>query len=203
MMKKFIIFGIMCLLVSSCLCIEQRNNYKISNDDLLKYSKTLKTEINGVSVEIPLRCTINDAMKTKLVNTSDKEIKEYYLTKPIIYLEYNLSLSQKDGGVSIMDLVGKLIWLNNFYPHKMVIPINVSENITAKVILNNKEGYTTFTPSEIEMIKNSNKTMIIKVIKTNNNATITKIKNTFIIEGNSLYALDMAESRFIIAICNN
>ena len=189
----------MCLLVSSCLCISQKN----SNDDLLKYSKTLKTEINGVSVEIPLRCTINDAMKTKLVNTSDKEIKEYYLTKPIVYLEYNLSLPQKEGGVSIMDLIGKLIWLNNFYPHKMIIPINVSENVTAKVILNNKEGYATFTPSEIEMIKNSNKTMIIKVIKTSNNATITKINNTFVIEGNSLHALDMAESRFIVAICNN
>ncbi|EHP84633.1 hypothetical protein [Methanotorris formicicus] len=199
-MKKFIIiFGIMCLLVSSCLCINQKN----SNDDLLKYSKTLKTEIHGVSVEIPLRCTINDAMKTKLINTSDKDIKKQYLTKPIIYLEYNPSLPQKEGGVSIMDLIGKLIWLNAFYPHEMVIPINVSENVTAKVVLNNKEGYATFTPSEIEMIKNSNKTMIIRVIRTNNNATISKINNTFIIEGNSLNALDMAESRFIIAICNN
>jgi len=42
--------------------------------------------------------------------------------------------------------------------------------------------------------------MVIKIIKTQNNATITRINNTFIIEGNSLKELDKAETRFVIAI---
>jgi hypothetical protein len=42
--------------------------------------------------------------------------------------------------------------------------------------------------------------MVIKIIKTQNNATITKINNTFIIEGNSLKEMDKAETRFIIAL---
>jgi len=55
--------------------------------------------------------------------------------------------------------------------------------------------------SERERVKNSNITLIIKVVKGNRSATIEKVNNrTYIIEGNSLKELDKAESRFVLAI---
>jgi hypothetical protein len=71
------------------------------------------------------------------------------------------------------------------------------------VFASGKISIAKFKVNETEHLMKSNKTMVIKIIKTKNNATITKIGNTFIIEGNSLKEMDKAETRFVIDIFEN
>jgi hypothetical protein len=180
-MKKLLIPIIALILMGSlCMCVEKRSSlYDYSN------TKVLTVDINGTPVQLELRTTVGEALSTNLINTNDKDIKNYYLAHKIIYFEYNKSLPSEEGGVSIVDLALKLKFLNPIYPHYIV----------DETVFKNE--------SEVNKIKNSNKTMIIKIIRGNRSATIEKINNTFIIEGNSLKELDKAESRFILAIYTN
>ncbi len=177
-MKKLLISIIAFILMGSmCMCVEKKSSlYDYSNN------KVLTVDINNTPVNLELRTTVGEALSTNLINTNDKDIKNYYLSHKIIYFEYNHSLPSAEGGVSIVDLASKLKFLNPIYPH-YIVDDTVFKN-----------------ESEINKVKNSNQTMIIKIIKCNKSATIEKINNTFVIEGNSLKELDKAESRFILAI---
>jgi hypothetical protein len=159
------------------MCVEKKSSlYDYSNEN------TLTVDINNTPVQLDLRTTVGEALTTKLINTNDSDIKKAYLTHKIIYFEYNKSIASDQGGVTIVDLASKLKFLNPIYPHYIV-------------------DYTVFNnESEINEIKHSNKTMIIRIIRNNKPATIEKINNTYIIEGNSLKELDKAESRFVLAI---
>ena len=180
-MKKLLIPIIALILMGSlCMCVEKRSSlYDYSN------TKVLTVDVNGTPVKLELRTTVGEALSTNLINTDDKDIKNYYLSHKIIYFEYDTSLPSEEGGVSIVDLASKLKFLNPVYPHYIV----------DETVFKNE--------SEVNKIKNSNKTMVIKIIRSNRSATIEKINNSFIIEGNSLKELDKAESRFILAIYTN
>jgi len=181
-MKRLMLLVCSIILIGSlCLCVENDkqntgnySNYYNDNHIFMNFENS--------SVNVPLRATVGEALSTQLINTDDKDIRGYYLTHKIIYLEYNKSLPNDEGGVTIADLIMKLEFLNQYYPHIL----------TDKNVFNNTE--------EINKIKNSNKTMVIKIIKGSRNATIEKYNNSYIIEGNSLKELDKAESRFIIAL---
>ncbi|MDK2789928.1 MAG: hypothetical protein PWP15_435 [Methanothermococcus sp.] len=180
---KEITLGILLILLSSffCLCIDVKDN---GDKNLEKYGSTLYAELGNNTVPVPLRTTINNSMSTVLINTNDSDIKNYYMAHKIIYLEFNESLPNNEGGVTVTDLIMKLTFLNNYYPHV----------ITDKSIFNDTD--------EINAVKASNKTMVIEIVRGNRSATIEKYNNTFLIEGNSLEELDKAETRFIIAILN-
>ena len=194
MKKLLLIVGIIILITSMSMCLTHKN--------LNDLKKSITVEINGTPVEIPLRATIGDAKDVKLINTTDKEIYNYYHTKTLIYIEGNMSLKPEEGGVSIVDLISKLEWFNQIYPHNIVVELSRNSSVvTAKVVFASvKISIAKFKVNETEYLMKSNKTMVIKIIKTQNNATITKINNTFIIEGNSLKEMDKAETRFVIAM---
>jgi hypothetical protein len=180
MKRIFILITALVLMGSLCMCIEKKSSlYDYSNN------KVLALNMNGTTINLELRTTVGEALSTNLINTNDKDIKDYYLSHKIIYFEYNESLPSEEGGVSIVDLASKLKFINPLHPHYIV----------DKTVFKNE--------SEINNIKNSNNTIVIKIIKSDRLATIEKINNTFIIEGNSLNELDKAESRFVLAIYTN
>ncbi|ACV24202.1 hypothetical protein Mefer_0368 [Methanocaldococcus fervens AG86] len=174
----------------------------ISHNNLNDLKKSVVVEVNGTPVEIPLRATVGEAKDVKLINTTDDEIYNYYRSKMLIYIYGNMSLKPAEGGVAIVDLVTKLKWFNQFYPHNIVVELerNNSTVTVESFFANGKRSTDKLKINESEYLMNNNKTMVIKIIKTQNNATITKINNTFIIEGNSLEELDKAETRFVIAL---
>ena len=183
-MKKLILLICSIILMSSlCLCVDKQssgnNNYGNSN----YYNGYIFMNFENNSIKVPLRATVGEALSTQLINTNDTDIRNYYLAHKIIYFEYNESLPNNEGGVATTDLIMKLKFFNQYYPHILA----------DKSVFNNTE--------EIYKVKNSNKTMVIKIIKGSRNATIEKYNNSYIIEGNSLKELDKAESRFIIALC--
>ena len=183
-MKKLLISIIfMALMISLSMCINIKGinggtGGHINNSD----NNIIYLNISGNSIELPLRASVEEALSTELINTSDSDILRHYLNTKIIYLEYNKSLPSEEGLVSIIDLSMKLGFLNSMYPH----------SIADDEVFNNK--------SEIERVKNSNITMVIKIIRSNNTARIVRINRTFVIEGNSLEELDKAETRFVLAI---
>jgi hypothetical protein len=194
-MKKLLLaLGIITLITSMSMCITSNN--------LNDLKKNIVVEINGTPVEIPLRTTIGEAKEVKLINTTDEEIYDYYHSKILIYIYGNMSLKPDEGGVSIVDLITKLEWFNQFYPHNIVVELERTNSTVAvkSIFANGKTSIDKLKINESEYLMNNNKTMVIKIIKTQNNATITKINNTFIIEGNSLKEMDKAETRFIIAL---
>ena len=195
MKKLLLIIGVITLITSISMCL---NNSPNVND----LKKKILVEVNGTPIEIPLRASIGEAKEAKLVNTTDREIYNYYHSKILIYIQGDMSLKPEDGGVSIIDLITKLEWLNQFYPHNIVVELNrTNSTVTVKSIFaNGKTALTELKINESNYLMQNNKTMVIKIIKTQNNATITRINNTFIIEGNSLKELDKAETRFVIAI---
>ncbi|HIP16910.1 MAG TPA: hypothetical protein EYG76_01205 [Methanothermococcus okinawensis] len=192
MKKQLISIIFMALMISLSMCI----NTKDINGDTGKYignldnknyinnsnNNTIYLNISGNIVELPLRASVKEALSTELINTSDSDILRHYLTTKIIYFEYNKSLPSEEGMVSITDLSMKLGFLNSIYPHEIV----------DDSVFNNE--------SEIERVKNSNITMIIKIIRSNSTAKIVRVNRTFVIEGNSLKELDKAETRFVLAI---
>ncbi|AIJ05016.1 hypothetical protein JH146_0165 [Methanocaldococcus bathoardescens] len=194
MKKLLLILGIITLITSMSMCITSKNI-----DDL---KKEIVIEFNGTPVKVPLRTTIGEAKEVKLINTTDKEIYDYYHSKILIYIYGNMSLKPDEGGISIVDLITKLEWFNQFYPHNIVVELErTNSTVTVKSIFaNGKTSIDKLKINESEYLMNNNKTMVIKIIKTQNNATIMKINNTFIIEGNSLKEMDKAETRFIIAL---
>ncbi|WP_048056276.1 hypothetical protein [Methanocaldococcus fervens] len=194
MKKLLLIFGILVLITSTSMCI--------SHNNLNDLKKSVVVEVNGTPVEIPLRATVGEAKDVKLINTTDDEIYNYYRSKMLIYIYGNMSLKPAEGGVAIVDLVTKLKWFNQFYPHNIVVELerNNSTVTVESFFANGKRSTDKLKINESEYLMNNNKTMVIKIIKTQNNATITKINNTFIIEGNSLEELDKAETRFVIAL---
>ena len=196
-MKKLLLaLGIITLITSMSMCLN--NNHNTLND----LKKEIVVEINGTPAKVPLRATIGEAKEVKLVNTTDKEIYDYYHSKILIYIYGNMSLKPDEGGVSIVDLITKLEWFNQFYPHNIVVELERTNSTVAvkSIFANGKTSIDKLKINESEYLMNNNKTMVIKIIKTQNNATITKINNTFIIEGNSLKEMDKAETRFIIAL---
>ena len=98
-MKKLLIPIIALILMGSlCMCVEKRSSlYDYSN------TKVLTVDTNGTPVQLELRTTVGEALSTNLINTDDKDIKNYYLAHKIIYFEYNKSLPSEEGGVSIVD----------------------------------------------------------------------------------------------------
>ena len=195
MKKLLLIIGVITLITSISMCL---NNSPNVND----LKKKILVEVDGTPIEIPLRASIGEAKEVKLVNTTDKEIYDYYHSKVLIYIQGDMSLKPEEGGVSIVDLITKLEWLNQFYPHNIVVELNrTNSTVTVKSIFaNGKTALTELKINESNYLMQNNKTMVIKIIKTQNNATITRINNTFIIEGNSLKELDKAETRFVIAL---
>ncbi len=217
-MKKYIIPIIAVVLMGSfCMCVNTNNN---NNSTGNKYSNnnnnnaygyntssngtynnmycgfnynnsTIIINISKIPVELELRTTIGKALSTKLINTTDKDIGKSYIDHKIIYFEYNRTMPAYEGGVTIVDLSSKLKFLNPVYPH-IIVDRSVFKN-----------------ESEANKVKYNNKTMIIRIIRSNTPAIIKRVNNTFIIEGNSLKELDKAESRFILDIyeylsnCNN
>ncbi|AAB98250.1 TPA: hypothetical protein HA335_06145 [Methanocaldococcus jannaschii] len=194
MKKLLLIIGIISLMTSMSMCL---NNNNLNNLDL---KKSILVEVNGTPIEIPLRATVGEAKEVKLINTTDREIYNYYHSKILIYIKGDMNISVKEGGVSIVDLVTKLEWFNQFYPHNIVVELNrTNSTVTVKSIFaNGKTSITELKVNESEYLMHNNKTMVIEILKTHNTATITKINNTFIIEGNSLKELDNAETRFVI-----
>ena len=195
MKKLLLIIGVITLITSISMCL---NNSPNVND----LKKKILVEVDGTPIEIPLRASIGEAKEVKLVNTTDKGIYNYYHSKVLIYIQGDMSLKPEEGGVSIVDLITKLEWLNQFYPHNIVVELNrTNSTVTVKSIFaNGKTALTELKINESNYLMQNNKTMVIKIIKTQNNATITRINNTFIIEGNSLKELDKAETRFVIAM---
>ncbi len=195
MKKLLLIIGVITLITSISMCL---NNSPNVND----LKKKILVEVDETPIEIPLRASIGEAKEVKLVNTTDKEIYDYYHSKVLIYIQGDMSLKPEEGGVSIVDLITKLEWFNQFYPHNIVVELNrTNSTVTVKSIFaNGKTALTELKINESNYLMQNNKTMVIKIIKTQNNATITRINNTFIIEGNSLKELDKAETRFIIAM---
>ncbi len=196
MRKLLILFIVSVMFVSLTMCINNSTSLKDMKNKII-------IEYKNEPIEIPLRATIGEAKKVRLINTTDKEIYEYYHTKKLLYIRGDFNISPEEGGVSMIDLITKLKWFNQFYPHNIIIELNKEKNgtVNAKAIFyNGTEKYTYFTPEEVRYLTTNNKTMVIEIYKTNNTATIKRIGNVFIIEGNSTKELDKAESRFIIAI---
>ncbi|MEO2117066.1 MAG: hypothetical protein ABGW92_01490 [Methanocaldococcus sp.] len=195
MKKLLLIIGVITLITSISMCLNNSPNLNDLKNKIL-------VEINGTPVEIPLRASLGEAKEVKLINTTDKEIYDYYHSKILIYVCGDMGLKPDEGGVSIVDLITKLEWFNQFCPHNIVVELErTNSTVTVKSIFTNgKTSITNLKLNESEYLMQNNKTMIIKIIKTQNNATITKINNTFIIEGNSLKELDKAETRFVIAM---
>ncbi|XRO77279.1 hypothetical protein ACO3VM_01750 [Methanocaldococcus sp. 10A] len=194
MKKLLLILGIIVLITSMSMCITSKNLNDLKKDIIV--------EFNGTPIKVPLRATIGEAKEVKLINTTDKEIYDYYHSKILIYIYGNLSLKPDEGGVSIVDLITKLEWFNKLYPHNIVVELNrTNTTVTVKgIFANGKTSIDKLKINESEYLIHNNKTMVIKFIRTQNNATITKINNTFIIEGNSLKEMDKAETRFVIAL---
>jgi len=202
-MKKIGLILSIILLSSFCLCTEKNDN----NNNLLEYSDSTSFTVTIGESKIPveLRSKVNDSFTTAFINTNQSEIKETYYSEDheIIYLEYDRDLPASEGGVTVADLKLKLIWANNYFaPHLIIVPNTINESGTyADVVYQDGTEKTVFiNNSEIAKIKESNKTIVIDVAKTENNATIEKYDNTYRIEGNSLKELDKAESRFIISL---
>ncbi|XRO75558.1 hypothetical protein ACO3TA_01395 [Methanocaldococcus sp. 28A] len=194
MKKLLLILGIIVLITSMSMCITSKNINDLKKDIVIEY--------NGTPIKVPLRATIGEAKEVKLINTTDKEIYDYYHSKILIYIYGNLSLKPEEGEVSIIDLITKLVWFNQFYPHNIVIELNrTNTTVTVKSIFaNGKSSINKLKINDSEYLIHNNKTMVIKFIRTQNNATIIRINNTFIIEGNSLKEMDKAETRFVIAM---
>ncbi len=170
------------LICSMAMCIEKKST-------LYDYSgkSTINVEVNGQLVNLPLRTTVEDALSTKLINTNLQQIKEDYNNHQIIYIEYDKNLPAKNGGISITDLVSKLKYYNSLVGNKKYIVDDSTFN----------------NQTEINNIKNSNKTLIIKIITSNTPAQIIKNGNTYIIEGNSLKELDKGTTLYALAIYTN
>ncbi|XRP96995.1 hypothetical protein ACO3UB_00330 [Methanocaldococcus sp. 16A] len=194
MKKLLLILGVIVLITSMSMCITSKNMNDLKKDIVI--------EFNGTPIKVPLRATIGEAKEVKLINTTDKEIYDYYHSKILIYIYGNLSLKPDEGGVSIVDLITKLEWFNQLYPHNIVVELNrTNTTVTVKSIFaNGKTSIDKLKINESEYLIHNNKTMVIKFIRTQHNATITRINNTFIIEGNSLKEMDKAETRFVIAM---
>ncbi|MCQ6253735.1 hypothetical protein [Methanocaldococcus sp.] len=196
-MKKFLLILTSIILITSmsmCINMNDYKNYIYINVSVNGNTSTM--------VKVPLRATIEEAKEVKLINTTDKEIYNYYHNKKLIYICGNMSLNMDEGGVTIVDLITKLEWFNQFYPHNIVIELNrTNSTVTVKAIFaNGKKSIDKLKINESEYLMKNNKTMVIKILKTQNKATIMKVNNTFIIEGNNLKELDKAETRFIIAM---
>ena len=187
----FLVFGVM---VSLSMCIEgiwkHPGKYDRSSESFgeVGYSSSGDSNkvdliIAGQPTQLVLRTGVKEAMATELINTNDSDIVRSYLSHKIIYIEYNRSLSPEEGMLSIIDLSLKLGFLRPLYGH-LIVEDSVFKN-----------------ESEREKVKNSNITLILKVVRGNRGATIEKVDNrTYIIEGNSLKELDKAVSRYVLAI---
>ncbi|WP_456471874.1 hypothetical protein [Methanocaldococcus sp.] len=189
-MRK-VYFIIIILFTSLSMCI-----------DIKDIKKDFVVNINNTPVDVQLRTNIYLAKQTEIINTTPKEIYYFYHTKPNIYIRGSLNITPKEGGVTILDLITKIRWLNKYYPHNIIIELS-RENDRVYVDVLTKDGKeikTYLTAENVSKIINSNKTMVIEIYKTNSKAKITKIGNRFIIEGNSKEELDKAESRFIMAM---
>jgi len=178
----FIVFGVM---VSLSMCINSTGENSGIRDGNLSPGDSNKVNLTiaGQPVQLVLRTTVKEALSTELINTNDSDILRSYLTHKIIYLDYNSSLPLEEGRICVVDLSMKLGFLRPLYGH-VIVDDTIFKN-----------------ESEREKVKNSNITLIIKVVRGNRSATIEKVDNrTYVIEGNSLKELDKAESRFVLAI---
>ena len=182
-MKKIILLILSIVLIGSmAMCVEKRSTlYDYGGKDIIF------VDANNQSIELELRTTVGEALTTKLVNTNIEDIKNNYNNHKIIYIEYDPNISQEDGGVSIVDLASKLKFYNSFVRNDV--------QIVYKSVFNNQ--------SEIDKIKNSNLTMIVKITKSDNPATISKSDGVYVIEGNSLKELDKSTTMFILSIYTN
>jgi hypothetical protein len=194
MKKLLLIVGIIILITSMSMCITHKNLDDLRDEVVIS--------VNGTPVKIPLRATIGEAKEVKLINTTDKEIYSYYNSKRLIYVKGDMDIMPEEGGVAIIDLISKLEWFNQLYPHDLFVELDRDNStVTVKSVLANGKILTAkLKINESEYLMHNNKTMVIEILKTHNNATITKINNTFIIEGNSLKEMDKAETRFVIAM---
>ncbi|ENN96845.1 hypothetical protein J422_00320 [Methanocaldococcus villosus KIN24-T80] len=192
-MKKLLAIVILFTLLSLCI----NKNLDIYKDELTFY-------YNGHPIDVKLRVPISMALETELVNTSDKEIYYLYHTKKNLYIISNLSVSPKGGGVAILELLTKISWLNNFYPHNIILELNRSNNTVYLEfkLVNGKEGEAKLKINECEAIMNSNNTLVILANISDKKARISKVGNKIIIEGDSLEEMDKAVARFIIDIIN-
>lgn len=163
-------------------CVEKKSTLYDYGD-----KNTIFVDVNNQSIQLELRTTVGEALTTKLVNTNIEDIKNDYNNNKIIYIEYDPNISQNDGGVSIIDLVSKLKFYNSFVKNNMQI-------VDSSVFTNQ---------SEIDKIKNSKITMIVKITKSNSTATISKSNGVYVIEGNSLKELDKATTMFVLSIYTN
>ncbi|ABR56571.1 conserved hypothetical protein [Methanococcus aeolicus Nankai-3] len=170
------------LIGSMAACVEKKSTLYDYGD-----KNTIFVDVNNQSIQLELRTTVGEALTTKLVNTNIEDIKNDYNNNKIIYIEYDPNISQNDGGVSIIDLVSKLKFYNSFVKNNMQI-------VDSSVFTNQ---------SEIDKIKNSKITMIVKITKSNSTATISKSNGVYVIEGNSLKELDKATTMFVLSIYTN
>ncbi|ADG13650.1 conserved hypothetical protein [Methanocaldococcus infernus ME] len=191
MTKRVLIAFIVLLFVSLSMCL-----------NVGEMKKSFTVNINGTSINVELRTNIYLAKKTELINTTPEEIHKYYLTKPNIYINGTLNITPEEGGVTIIDFISKVKWLNHYYPHNIVVELERNGSyIYVDSLTKDGERIKTYVPIEnMTKIINSNKTMVVSIIKGDGKAKIIKRGNRFIIEGNSLEELDKAESRFIMAM---
>ncbi|UXM84579.1 hypothetical protein [Methanococcus aeolicus] len=181
--KKIILLILSIILIGSmAACVEKKSTLYDYGD-----KNTIFVDVNNQSIQLELRTTVGEALTTKLVNTNIEDIKNDYNNNKIIYIEYDPNISQNDGGVSIIDLVSKLKFYNSFVKNNMQI-------VDSSVFTNQ---------SEIDKIKNSKITMIVKITKSNSTATISKSNGVYVIEGNSLKELDKATTMFVLSIYTN
>ena len=185
MRKLLILFFVFGMMISLSMCIDSswKHSGVVEDNRSLEDTNVVNLTIDGQPVQLILRTTVREVLSTELINTNDSDIVKSYLSHRIIYLEYNRSLPLEEGKISVIDLSMKLGFLRPLYKH-VIVEDSIFKN-----------------ESERERVKNSNITLIIKVIRGNGSATIEKIGNrTYIIEGNSLEELDKGVSRFALAI---
>ncbi|MBP2144059.1 hypothetical protein J2127_001229 [Methanococcus voltae] len=211
--KKVAVLALTLVLVASfSLCTSKSND---NNDVQLKSSEYL-VHFGNQSQILTLRSDVLDTVSVDLINTSDNDIKNtYFNNSALAYIDYDPSLPNNEGGVSVMDLKVKLITFNSYYyydnnykPHNIASLVSTEGNDTyiQLLIYGNESNPLNLklNTTELDIVKNSNKTTVFEVRKTNNTATITKVGfNHYLIEGNSLEELDKAESRLLIALVGN
>ncbi|MCS3901281.1 hypothetical protein [Methanococcus voltae] len=211
--KKLAVLALTLVLVASfSLCTSKSND---NNTTQLSSSEYL-VHFGNQSQVLTLRADVLDTVSVDLVNTSDAELKNnYFNNSQLAYIEYDPSLPNNEGGVAVMDLKIKLINFNGYYiydnyykPHNIASLSSIDGNNTGiQLLVYRNESNPidiVLNATELDIVKNSNKTTVFELRKTNNTATITKVGfNHYLIEGNSLEEIDKAESRLLIALVGN
>ena len=130
MKKLLLIVGIIILITSMSMCITHKNLDDLRDEVVIS--------VNGTPVKIPLRATIGEAKEVKLINTTDKEIYSYYNSKRLIYVKGDMDIKPEEGGVAIIDLISKLEWFNQLYPHDLFVELDRDNStVTVKAVTKN------------------------------------------------------------------